>query len=290
MKTLRITGVPEHFNLPWKNVIARQPFLSSGIKLSWIDESRGSGQMNKAIRNDETEIALVLTESFLQDFENGSPSKMIGFHVLSPLIWGVHIHGENSVNSLSEVQNPIFLISRMGSGSQLMSYVLAKREKWDLESLKFTIVGNLPGALEEMTPESLQLFLWEKYTTKPWVDSGELKRIGEVPSPWPCFVMVASNRALESFGDIILELRDFVYQESEKLQTSLTTAPEISTQYKLNIEDVELWMAQTKWAVNGEISASQLQKAMKEMVALGILKNNLTLEEFLIADGIQIVS
>lgn len=289
MKTLRITGVPEHFNLPWKKVIATQPFSSRGINLEWIEESRGSGQMNKAIRNDETEIALVLTESFLQDFENGSPSKMIGFHVLSPLIWGIHLHGKNSIKSLSEVKNPSFLISRMGSGSQLMSYVLAKREKWNQENLEFTVVGNLPGALEEMAVEKLQLFLWEKYTTKPWVDSGELKRIGEVPSPWPCFVMVASDRAVESFGELILELRDLVYQESEKLQNSISTASEISTQYNLNIEDVEQWIAQTKWAVNGKISSPQLQKAMKEMVDLGILKSELSLEEFLIRDGIQIV-
>ncbi len=289
MKTLRITGVPEHFNLPWRKVIATQPFSSRGIHLEWIEESRGSGQMNKALRDDETDIALVLTESFLQDFENGAPTKMIGFHVLSPLIWGVHIHGNSSVNSLSEVQEPSFLISRMGSGSQLMSYVLAKRENWDLENLIFTIVGNLPGALKEMTSENLQLFLWEKYTTKPWVDSGELKRIGEIPSPWPCFVMAVSNSSLERFGRIILELRDLVYQESLNLQTSDSTVQEISNLYQLNIEDVKQWFAQTKWAVNGEISISQLQKAMKEMMDLGIIKNELRLEEFLISDGIQIV-
>jgi hypothetical protein len=290
MKTLRITGVPEHFNLPWKKVIATQPFISRGIQLEWIEESRGSGQMNKALRNDETDLALVLTESFLQDFENGAPTKMIGFHVLSPLIWGIHIHGKSTVNNLPEIKRPTFLISRMGSGSQLMSYVLAKREKWDQENLNFVIVGNLPGALEEMTAEKPQLFLWEKYTTKPWVDSGEFKRIGEVPSPWPCFVTVASNRALDSFGSIILELRDLVYKESDKLQNSISTASEISNLYNLTIEDVQQWMTQTKWAINSEISASQLEKAMKEMVSLGILKNALRLEEFLISDGIKILN
>lgn len=290
MKTLRITGVPEHFNLPWKNVIATQPFSSRGINLEWIEESRGSGQMNKAIRNDETDIALVLTESFLQDFENGSPSKMIGFHVLSPLIWGIHIHGKSDISSLSEVEKPSFLISRMGSGSQLMSYVLAKRENWDKENLTFTIVGNLPGALKEMTAKNLQMFLWEKYTTKPWVDSGEFKRIGEVPSPWPCFVIVASNRSLESFGNIILELRDLVYQESKKLQNSNSTISEISTLYDLNLEDIKQWMSQTKWAVNGDISTSLLKKAMKEMIELGILKKELSLKDFLYSDGIQFVS
>ncbi|WP_296699712.1 ABC transporter substrate-binding protein [Algoriphagus sp.] len=290
MKTLRVTGVPEHFNLPWKKVIAKQPFISRGLKLEWIEESRGSGQMNLAIRNDETDIALILTESFLQDFENGSPSKMIGFQVLSPLVWGIHIYGKSLINSISQIKKPLFLVSRIGSGSQLMSYVLAKRENWNKANLNFEIVGNLQGALGKMTADKSELFLWEKFTTKPWVDSGEFKRIGEVPSPWPCFVMVASQKALNRFEELILELRDLVYQESQNLQTSNSTAEEISTHYNLKLEDVKLWLAQTQWAVNGEISVSGLKKAMNEMVDLGILKSELRLEEFLISEGIHLIS
>lgn len=289
MKTLRITGVPEHFNLPWKNVVGRQPFASRGIQLTWTDESRGSGQMNKAIRNNETEVALILTESFLQDFENGSPSKMIGFHVKSPLIWGVHIHGNCPINRLSEIQDPSFLISRMGSGSQLMSYVLAKRESWSKENLSFSIIGNLPGALEAMVPENPDLFLWEKYTTKPWVDRHELKRIGEVPSPWPCFVMVASDQALESFGDVILELRDRVYEESSRLQQSKSTVTEIAEKYELNPEDVEQWLVQTEWATKPEVSSLELEKAIQTMVELGILNTELALGDFLFSKGVRIV-
>ncbi|MBN3584596.1 ABC transporter substrate-binding protein [Algoriphagus aestuarii] len=281
MKTLRITGVPEHFNLPWKKVIALQPFLEDDIQLKWVDESRGSGQMNKALRNDETDIAIVLTESFLQDFENGNPSKILGYHVISPLIWGVHCDGRCPVNSLQEIKTPNFLISRMGSGSQLMSYVLAKRENWDKETLGFKIVGNLPRALEAMHADSPDLFLWEKYTTKPWVDSGEMKRIGEVPSPWPCFVIVATDQALSEFGDKLFELRDLIYKESENLKNSNVAAQEIASKYDLKLKDVELWLQQTSWAINEEISTSQLKKAMIEMVELGILKSELRLKDFL---------
>lgn len=289
MKTLRITGVPEHFNLPWKNVIARQPFASKGIEVTWTDESRGSGQMNKAIRNGETEVALILTESFFQDFENGSPAKMVGFHVKSPLIWGIHIHGKSPINQLSEIQKPSFLISRMGSGSQLMSYVLAKRENWEKGSLSFSIIGNLTGALEAMVPEKPEMFLWEKYTTKPWVDSHELKRIGEVSSPWPCFVIVASDKALEAFGDVILQLRDLVYKESAHLQQSKSTVSEIADQYKLNPEDVKQWLTQTEWATKAEVSKQELLKAIQNMVDLGILKKELSLGDFLFSRGVRIL-
>ncbi|WP_339870302.1 ABC transporter substrate-binding protein [uncultured Algoriphagus sp.] len=289
MKTLRITGVPEHFNFPWKKVVAAQPFEKEGITLQWMDESRGSGQMNSDLREDKTELAIVLTESFLKDFEDGNPSKMIGFHIISPLIWGIHISGKSPVNSLGEIIDPTFLISRVGSGSQLMSYVLAKREGWNTENLDFKIVNNLPGALEVMQAEKPEMFLWEKYTTKPWVDSNEMKRIGEVPSPWPCFAIIATNKALAEFGDLIIRLRDMVYQESLSLQTSATAIEAISEKYELNAADVKAWFAQTSWALNSEISKSQLDKSMTTMKELGIISDIVPLEDFLLLEKLLII-
>ena len=163
MKSLRITGVPEHFNLPWRRVIDKQPFLSEGVELIWIDESRGSGQMNQALRNDETDLALILTESFIQDFQKGNPSKMIGYHIKSPLIWGVHVGGKSSINQISDIQSPHFYISRPGSGSNLMALVLAERESWNAADLSFEVVSNLPGALEAYKKNADGIFLWEKF-------------------------------------------------------------------------------------------------------------------------------
>jgi len=91
MQKIRIMGVPEHFNYPWLQVIKQQPFLDEGVELLWQEESRGSGAMNKALREGITEIALVLTESFIKDRNEGNPSKIIGLHIASPLNWGIHL-------------------------------------------------------------------------------------------------------------------------------------------------------------------------------------------------------
>lgn len=289
MKTLRIIGVPEHFNFPWKKVIAQQPFLSAGITLAWKDESRGSGQMNAAIREDEADIAIILTESFLKDFEDGNSAKLIGFHVNSPLIWGIHVHPGRPETTLQEISNPSFLISRMGSGSQLMAYVLAQKENWPTDSLNFKVVGNLPGALEAMNSSSPELFLWEKYTTKPWVDSQEMKRIGEVASPWPCFVTVASDKALSEFGEVIFELRDIVYEAARESQQSPQTVEIIAENYDLKQEDVEAWLSQTQWATDAVVSRNQMDSSMSMMVELGILKNKLDLADFLTVSQLSIV-
>ena len=289
MKVLNITGVPEHFNYPWVKVVESQPFLDRGIRLKWIEESRGSGQMNKALRDNETDLAIVLTESFLKDFEAGNPSKIIGFHVNSPLVWGIHIHGQSKINSLKELKEHNFLISRIGSGSHLMGLVLAERENWDAQKLSFSVINNLPGALQAMDPRNPELFLWEKYTTKPWVDQGELKRIGEVPSPWPCFVIAATNASLDEFGALIIEFRNLIYDFSQKLQNDPDTIKTIAGEYKLEESDVSAWLNQTKWAINEIISKTQLDQSMEHMKRLGILKSKLDLADFLTMENLTLI-
>ncbi|MDP2041627.1 MAG: ABC transporter substrate-binding protein [Algoriphagus sp.] len=290
MKTLRIVGVPEHFNFPFRLLEKDQPLKEKGVEIQWIDESRGSGQMNLALRNDEADIAILLTESFLKDFEAGNPAKMIGYHVETPLNWGIHIRAKSPVNSIYELNKKHFLVSRMGSGSHLMALVLARREGWKLEELTFEMIGNMEGAKEVMDRGNDGIFLWEKYTTAALVKSGTMKRIGEVPSPWPCFVMVASEKALSEFGDVIFELRDKVYQISKAFSKHENRAATLAAFYHLDLIDVERWLEQTRWCTEGIVSREELETAIKTMKELGILQNELSLEHFLTLDGLSLKS
>ena len=281
MKTLRITGVPEHFNYPFRLLFEEQPFLKKGIRIEWKEESRGSGQMNLDLRNDDTDLAILLTESFLKDFEAGNPSKMIGFHVTSPLIWGIHAGENSSIYSLSDLKEKKILVSRMGSGSHLMALALAKQEGWHPEELSFEIVGNMEGAEKVMNEGSEGIFLWEKYTTAPKVAQGVMRRIGEIPSPWPCFVLVASEKALAEFGEILIEVRDEIYRISEKL-TSKEHLPELlANEYTLNPIDVADWLGQTVWCTQSSVSKRVMERSIQKMIELNILRGNLDLASFL---------
>jgi ABC-type nitrate/sulfonate/bicarbonate transport system substrate-binding protein len=86
---------------------------------------------------------------------------MIGYHVETPLNWGIHIRSDSSVDSLSDLKRKHFLVSRMGSGSHLMALVLAKREGWKTDELTFEIVNNMDGAKAAMDNGNEGLFLWE---------------------------------------------------------------------------------------------------------------------------------
>lgn len=288
MKTLRITGVPEHFNFPFRLLFEEQPFLKQGIKIEWKEESRGSGQMNLDLRNGDTDLAILLTESFLKDFEAGNPSKMIGFHVTSPLIWGIHVGYNSGIESLSDLNEHKVLVSRMGSGSHLMALVLAKREYWDPGGLIFDIVGNLEGAEKVMKEGNKGIFLWEKYTTAPMVEKGRMRRIGEIPSPWPCFVMVASDKAIAEFGEVIFEVRDKIYRLSEKLCQSENLADLLALEYHLNLTDVKEWLKQTVWCTEAVVSRSILVDSIKKMTELKLLSGQMDLVSFLEMNRLRI--
>ena len=59
------------------------------------------------------------------------------------------------------------LLVDYGSGSHLMSYVNAENHKWDtVNDLNFKVVKNLDGAVETLTNDEADYFLWGAFYNK----------------------------------------------------------------------------------------------------------------------------
>ena len=149
-KPIRIGGVPEHFNLPWRLSMEEKRFEHAGIQVSWKDFPGGTGAMARELRHGTIDIALILTEGIVADIIKGNKSTIVGFYVKSPLTWGVHTSGHNSFTSPNAFDKKLFAISRWGSGSHLMAYVYAKKQGWSTEDFDFRVVANLKGAREAL--------------------------------------------------------------------------------------------------------------------------------------------
>ena len=228
-----VGGVPEHFNLPWKKAIEEKRFETHSIEVRWKDYCGGTGAMTKALREGDLDVAILLTEGIIADIHRGNKSKIVQFYVKSPLRWGIHVGAQSEHHSIKDLENKKAAISRYGSGSHLMAYVNANNHNWDLDKQKFEVVKNLDGGRAYLTQGKADYFLWEKFTTKPFVDNGEFRIVGECPTPWPSFVVaVREDVLLTHYGEIKL-LLETVNESCKRVKENPKSVEEIAKRYDL---------------------------------------------------------
>ncbi|MFN6014175.1 MAG: ABC transporter substrate-binding protein, partial [Flavobacteriales bacterium] len=211
---LKIGGVPEHFNLPWRLAIEEGRFRDIGLDLHWSDMSGGTGQMIRGLETGTLDVAVLLTEGITKAILQGLKARIIQVYVVTPLHWGIHVPFNSDIKTVDQLKGQTFAISREGSGSHLMSYIKADQEGWNTDQLKFSVVGDIYGGLWALENNEAQAFLWEKYTTFPYAEQGKCRYIDEVVTPWPCFVIAVREDILEKEGDLLKKMCEVVNKKA----------------------------------------------------------------------------
>ena len=271
MKKINIGGVPEHFNLAWYLTLKNGEYKDENINLRWHDYYGGTGAMCKALREKEIDIAVILTEGIIKDIIDGNPSKIVQTFVQTPLIWGIHVANNSSFKTIEDLKNKKAAISRYGSGSHLMAYINAQNNKWDLKNdLDFEIIKNLDGAVEGLTNGKADYFLWEKFTTKPLVDDGTFRRIGNCPSPWPCFVIAVREDFIESNNNELQAILEIINNTTSEFKDIPNIDKTIANRYEQKHEDVQEWLNLTEWSQK-LIDKKTLNNVQNQLFALNII-------------------
>jgi len=274
-----VGGVPEHFNLPWKKAIEEKRFETHSIEVSWKDYCGGTGAMTKALREGDLDVAILLTEGIIADIHRGNKSKIVQFYVKSPLRWGVHVGTQSDFLNISDLENKKAAISRYGSGSHLMAYVNADNHNWDLDKQKFEVVKNLDGGRAYLTQGKADYFLWEKFTTKPFVDNGEFRIVGECPTPWPSFVVAVREDVLLTHYDEVKLLLETVNESCKRVKENPKSVEEIAKRYDLKKEDVAVWFEETEWAYDGSLESETIDKVQERLISLEIVESKMNFRE-----------
>ncbi|MGV7105140.1 substrate-binding domain-containing protein [Flavobacterium sp. U410] len=276
-KTIKIAGVPEHFNLPWHLCIENGEFEDYGIDLQWTDVPEGTGKMYQMLRDGETDIAVILTEGIVKDIAAGNPSKIVQVYVKSPLIWGIHVAATSHYQKLDDLKGTKAAISRFGSGSHLMSFVNAENQGWNTNELQFEIVNTIDGAVEALTSGKADYFMWERFMTKPLVDNGTFRRVADCPTPWPCFVIAVRNEVLENDPEIIEQILDIINTTTEEFKMIPSIDRTLASKYNQKLEDIREWLALTKWSQQ-KLDAKTLEKIQNRLLTLNIIEKKLPFE------------
>jgi ABC-type nitrate/sulfonate/bicarbonate transport system substrate-binding protein len=260
---IKIGGVPEHFNYPWHQLKA-----SGRIDMEWLDVKGGTGAMCRMLEAGDLDCAVVLTEGFIQHVHKGGKIQLVQQFVKSPLIWGVHARpGERPDLSTARIA-----VSRYGSGSHIMSYVHADNRGATLNPDQFVVVGNIDGAMEAFTKGQVDLLLWEKFMTQPYVDQGLVERVDQCVSPWPCFVLAchpefAAKRTadLKQLSEAILFYAAEVMREEESIAA-------IANMYQLSEDQTAKWFHQTEWQVSPWVSTHMLNNVQHTLKNLELIE------------------
>lgn len=281
MKHFKIGGVPEHFNLPWYLTLKNKEYQKEGIDLRWIDFYGGTGQMSKALREKEIDMAVILTEGIIRDIIQGNDCKIVQCFVKSPLIWGIHVAANSVYKKVSDLKGTKAAISRYGSGSHLMAFVNAENEAWDLtKDLDFELVKNLEGALEGLPNGKGDYFMWEKFTTKPFVDNGIFRLVGECLTPWPCFVIAVRNEVLENETDAIQRILSIINTTTLDFKNIPSIDNMLANRYQQQLEDVQLWLSLTEWGQEN-LTEGQVTKVQNTLKDLNLIEEKVAASKIL---------
>jgi len=170
-----------------------------------------------------------------------------------------------SINSITDLKSHNRVgVSRIGSGSYVMSFVLADQQGWlspssppPFEFLPLQTFEKLRNGVNDSTAD---FFMWEHFTSKRYYDSGEIKRIGEIYTPWPSWQIVASTKIGEGRGDSrVEELFQKLDQGIRYFEGNVEESVKyISTSLDYSEEDAREWLKTVRFAkgtrgVDGEV-------------------------------------
>lgn len=96
-------------------------------------------------------------------------------------------------------------VSRLGSGSHVMASVLAREQGWSLKdggAVEPVVLGPFKELRDGVNEGKADFFMWEHFTTKVYWEGEkgrevELKRIGEIYTPWPSWHVVVGSEVGE---------------------------------------------------------------------------------------------
>lgn len=262
MAKLRIGYIPEHFSTPMAFAQKYKYYETHGLKeYEFIPYPSGSGHLITSLKNNEVDIVVGLTEAFVRGISNGDTEyKIVGEYVESPLCWSISTGKQRNdltnVEDLKKNGNQHIGVSRIGSGSYVMSFVLGLQEKFS-SPFEFKVLNNFKNLRDSVNAGETDAFMWEYFTTKKYYDNGEIKKIGEIYTPWSSWVVTSSTKTAKS--DIAAFLKGtqdgieyYNGHEEEALDYILDTLD-----YN-NRSDLQDWASRVKFSAN--VSTVQYEK------------------------------
>ncbi len=107
--------------------------------------------------------------------------------------------GRDDISSVDSLKGGTIGVSRLGSGSYVMGFVLADQQGWLSPSqpqspyANTVVLHTFENLRKAVNSGEADFFMWEHFTSKKYYDTREIKRVGEIYTPWSSWKIVAST-------------------------------------------------------------------------------------------------
>ncbi|RUP45196.1 hypothetical protein BC936DRAFT_148496 [Jimgerdemannia flammicorona] len=169
-----------------------------------------------------------------------------------------------------------------------MAFVVADQQGWlDPAAAtepfnRFESLQNFKAMRDAVNGEQADFFMWETFMTKPYHDSGELKRLGEITPPWPAFSIAARRDLIARKGEDLRRALAAVDQA-----TALFVAERDGRSVDLVVErlghdreDVRSWFKTVSYpAKSVGVSRAALEVTLETLRKAGVVEREVVVEE-----------
>ncbi|KAL0466021.1 hypothetical protein QR685DRAFT_575644 [Neurospora intermedia] len=269
---LKIGFVPEHFSTPIH--FAQKHY---GLSAELIPFPSGTGHMITSLRSGEIDVAVGLTEGWVaglgkdpsttQDASFGTDGgyRLVGTYVETPLCWAISTGADRpEIQSVDSLKGGKIGVSRIGSGSYVMGYVLADQRDWlvpttavgtHMETASpfsdFVVLNTFKNLRDAVNSGQADFFMWEHFTSKKYYDSGEIRRVGEIYTPWSSWKIVASTKLFDEqkkLDERVEEAMEMINEGIKHFEEHQDEAVKyISTELDYSEEDAREWLKTVKF-------------------------------------------
>ena len=269
--TFVVGGVPEPMNLPWELAAADGTFADAHLDVEWVEQPGGTGAIAAALSERTLDAATILTEGAIAAIVNGADLRISSLWVQSPLIWGIHVSGKSGARTVHDFEPVRFAVSRLGSGSHLMAYLLAARDGFALTAEQLVVVGDIAGAREALRDNRADVFLWEKYMTSPLVHAGEFRRIDTIDTPWPSFAIAAHVDTFATRAHELDRLIVTAQRAAAQFARHPKAAERIVSRYGLTRRDADEWLDGYDFAGATGVPAGLVDDVQDRLLRVGAI-------------------
>ncbi|KAF5660405.1 hypothetical protein FHETE_8947 [Fusarium heterosporum] len=278
---LRIGFVPEHFSTPL--YFAQKHF---GLDATLIPFPSGTGHMVTAIRAGEIDAAIGLTEGWIAGLgkdgvEGDGGYRLVGTYVETPLCWAISTGAKRpEITSVDSLKSGKIGVSRIGSGSYVMGFVLADQQGWltpgaaEKPFSDTVVLNTFENLRNAVNSGEADFFMWEHFTSKKFYDSGEIRRVGEIYTPWSSWKIVAStkltqngldSRVKDLFGKLDQGIKHFNDNQEEAVAY-------ISSNLGYTEPDAREWLKTVKFPTKTEgVGSEVVQRTVSILRKAGVL-------------------